>query len=352
LREWNRERGKSGGRAAVTAKVKLCLPKGSLERATFSFFERAGYKIRGQERTYRPVINDSEVELKLLRPQEIPIFVAEGMQDIGVTGYDWIRETNADVQPLVDLEYGKVKVVLAVPKQNSTELFQAFCESLWKSGRKLRISTEYLNLAQEYLLSLPVYKQYFSQKMPRTITPWWTKGENKLASIYLSFGATEAKPPEDADAVVDVTETGTTLEQNNLVPVDTILESSSYLIANRRSLTDASKKEKIMDILAMLKGVVEGSKKLHIFLNVRRDNLQSLLESLPALKKPTVSQLSDENWYAVNTVVDEDFLIKAIPKLRKLAQGLVVHEPRQILPLEEIAEMGDGKKLGVKDVEK
>ena len=249
--------------------IKLALPKGSLEKATFTFFERAGYKIRGQDRTYRPTINDDQIEIKILRPQEIPIFVADGDQDIGVTGSDWIRETRADLKQVLDLEYGGVRLVMAVPKSVSNAPFPELCKSYWKSGKKLRISTEYLNIASEYLMALPFYKDYFGSKPPMQITPWWTKGENELASIFLSFGATEAKPPEDADAIMDVVETGTTLDQNGLVPVETLLRSTAHLVAYPAALKDPQKREKILDIMSVLKGVVEGSKKLDIFVNVR-----------------------------------------------------------------------------------
>ncbi len=316
--------------------IKLALPKGSLEKATFAFFERAGYKIRGQDRTYRPLINDDQVEIKILRPQEIPLFVAEGDQDLGITGSDWIRETRVKISKVLDLEYGKVRLVIAVPKSNSNMPFAELCRDYWKKGKKLRVSTEYLNIASDYLSSLPFYKDYFGLKFPKQITPWWTKGENDHASIYLSFGATEAKPPEDADAIMDVVETGTTLEQNGLVPVETVMTSTAHLIANPKALKDAQKREKILDIMSMLKGVVEGSKKLHIFVNVKKENLEQLIATLPALKRPTISELSDKGWYSVNTVIDKDYLISTIPKLRKLSQGLVVHEPRQILPLEGI----------------
>ncbi|MGI0090135.1 MAG: ATP phosphoribosyltransferase [Nitrososphaerales archaeon] len=316
--------------------IKLALPKGSLEKATFAFFERAGYKIRGQDRTYRPTINDDQIEIKILRPQEIPIFIANGDQDLGITGSDWIKETRADLRKVLDLEYGQVRLVMAVPKSIASTPFPEICRNYWKSGKKLRISTEYLNIASDYLASLPFYNEYFGSKMPKQITPWWTKGDNDLASIFLSFGATEAKPPEDADAIMDVVETGTTLDQNGLVPIETLLRSTAHLVANPKALEDPQKREKILDIMSVLKGVVEGSKKLHIFVNVRKENLQKLLEALPALKKPTISELSDKDWYSVNTVIDKDFLIKAIPKIRRLSQGLVVHEPRQILPLDEI----------------
>jgi len=309
-----------------------------LEKETIKLFEQAGYVIRVQERSYRPTINDSEIELKILRPQEIPVSVAYGLHDLGITGKDWIEETQADVEILQDLEYGNVKLVLAVPKSwdhiNSlSELLKEFLSE----GKTVRISTEYLNLTKRYIKANEVYREAFGDADPSVVTPWWREGNNPKVTVYLSFGATEAKPPEDADAIIDLTETGTTLEQNNLKVIEVILESSAVLIANKDSLRDPRKHDKIYDILALLRGVVEGRKKIHIFVNVSRENLDRLLKSLPALKKPTVSPLSDGEWYAVNTVIDRTVFLKILPTLRRLAQGLVVHEPQQILPLEEIS---------------
>jgi ATP phosphoribosyltransferase len=171
------------------------------------------------------------------------------------------------------------------------------------------------------------------------ITPWMRIGENKMVEIFLSFGATEAKPPEDVDAICDITETGTTLVQNNLKLIETLGNSSAQLIANKNSLADKVKAEKIADIMALIKGVVEARKKLHIFVNVREENLQKLLDSLPALKRPTISKLSEEGWFGVNTVIDKNEYIKIVPKLREIAQGLVVMQPKQILPLEELKQV-------------
>jgi ATP phosphoribosyltransferase len=154
--------------------------------------------------------------------------------------------------------------------------------------------------------------------------------------IFLSFGATEAKPPEDVDAIFDITETGTTLVQNKLKVIDTVMESSAVLVANKTALKDSKKREKIADMVALLKGVVEGRKKLHIFVNVKKENLNRLLASMPALKKPTISSLSEEGWYGVNTIIDKNEFIQIVPIMRRLAQGLVVMDPRQILPLDEI----------------
>jgi len=323
-------------------KVKFAIPSGSLAEATFQILQRAGYKISGQERTYRPTINDLGIELKVLRPQEIPILVHEGLQDVGITGTDWIRETGVDVDVLHDLEYGRTNIVAAIPRQwVNINSFSSFMENLWSKGRNVRISTEYLNITTEYVKKNPSYQRSIGSSEPLIVTPWWRRGDNPRVSIFLSFGATEAKPPEDADIIVDVSDTGATLQQNNLKVIETIMDSSAVLIANRRSLTAPQKKEKIYDILTLLKGVVDGTKKLHIFVNVRKDNLQRILERLPALKNPTVSPLSDKDWYSINTVIEKDLFLKVLPTIRRLAQGLVVYEPRQVLALDEINRRGD-----------
>ncbi|MCP8317711.1 MAG: ATP phosphoribosyltransferase [archaeon] len=326
-------------------KVRFALPKGSLENDTFEILSKAGYKLSGQERTYRPSINDPEIEPRILRPQEIPIYVAEGLQDIGITGLDWIKETNSDVKVLLNLEYGAIKLVLAIPKPWTINSLSQLIEGFWKEKKELRISTEYLNITVSHLKSNPTYKKCYGDSDPLVITPWWRIGNNPSVSVFLSFGATEAKPPETADAIVDVTETGTTLEQNNLKIIEIVCESTAYLIVNKDALKDAEKREKIYDILTLLKGVVDGRKKLHIFVNVSKANLPELLKQLPALKRPTVSPLSEKGWYSVNTVIEREIFIELLPKLRKLAQGLVVYEPRQVLSLDEIFDL---KKKGDK----
>jgi len=318
-------------------RVRFAVPKGHLAEATFNTLERAGYIISGTERTYRPSINDPKIELKILRPQEIPISVSEGLQDVGITGLDWINETRADVEVLLNLEYSKVKLVVAAPKPwTKINSLSDLLEEFAREDKTLRISTEYLNLSTEYLKANPVYQRLFRNVDPLIVTPWWRRGENPKVSIYLSFGATEAKPPEDADAIIEVAETGSSLEQNDLKAIETVMESTAVLIANRDSLKDCLKREKIYDILTLLKGVVDGRKKLHIFVNVSKDKLPELLERLPALKRPTISPLSDKDWYSVNTVIEKDRFLQLLPILRKLAQGLVVYEPRQVLPLDEI----------------
>jgi ATP phosphoribosyltransferase len=319
--------------------VKFAIPKGSIEDQTFKMLEEAWQTVRGRGKTYRVKLSDPEIEVKILRPQEIPTYVQEGFYDIGITGKDWIVEASADVKILLDLEYGQVNQVIAIPESfeysNLTELIEGFA----KQKRTLRISSEYLTTASSYVRSNKSYQKYFGDISPMVITPWMRIGENKLVEIFLSFGATEAKPPEDVDAICDITETGTTLVQNNLKIIETVTQSSAQLIANKNSLEDKIKAEKIADTLALLKGVVEARKKLHIFVNVKNENLQKLLETLPALKKPTISKLSEEGWSGVNTVIDKNEFIKIVPKLREIAQGLVVMQPKQILPLEELKQV-------------
>jgi len=317
-------------------RVKFAIPAGSLAKATFEILQRSGYSVSGQERTYRPTINDPQVELKILRPQEIPVFVAEGLQDVGITGQDWIKETHADVEVLQNLEYGRIQLVVAVPKSLSKSSLSDIMEGIWNKGKNFRISTEYLNIASEYIKSKPTYVKRFGEQDPQIVTPWWRKGDNPRAKIFLSFGATEAKPPENSDCIIDVTETGSTIEANNLKIIETVLTSSAVLIANKKALDDPTKKEKICDIMTLLKGVVDGTKRIHIFVNVKKANLQKLLTELPALKNPTIAPLADENWVSVNTIIEKDHFIELLPKIRKLAQGIVVYEPRQVLALDEI----------------
>ncbi|MEE9585417.1 MAG: ATP phosphoribosyltransferase [Nitrososphaerales archaeon] len=323
--------------------IKFAIPKGSLETATFQFLSQAGYVISGGKRSYRPQMNDPDIALKMLRPQEIPVYVSEGIEDIAITGEDWITETKADVKILANLEYGRVKLVAGVSKDLPANSLSEVMEHLWSQNRSVRISTEYLKICSDWVKSNPVYKDKYGDQDPMIMTPWWKIGQNPQVSIFLSFGATEAKPPEVADIIMDVTETGSTLAANNIREIETVMESYAVLIANKDALADSVKREKIYDVLALFRGVVRGRKNLHIFVNVRKENLQKLLSALPALKKPTISPLSDEDWLSVNTVVERQMFLKFLPTLRKLAQGLVVHEPRQILPLEEIPKGGEGE---------
>jgi ATP phosphoribosyltransferase len=322
--------------------LKLTIPKGSLQNVVTTFFERAGLKLTyASSRDYRPSISDPEIYVKLLRPQEIPNYlIGEDEFDVGISGIDWVKETNADVEVILNLEIGGVKIVFCVPanweKINSVEdLIQNF----YNEEKTLRISTEYLTLSLEYLKNNKTYKKLYGEKAPLVITPWKTWGENDKIKIFLSFGATEAKPPEEVDAIIDNTQTGSTIRANNLKIIDIIDSSTAVLIANKNALQDDWKKEKIKDLKVLLLGVIEASKKLHIFMNVKEENLKKILNELPALKRPTISKLAGDNtdgWFAINTIIKKEEFLSLIPMLRKYAQGLVVHEPRQILPLEKI----------------
>jgi ATP phosphoribosyltransferase len=316
--------------------VKFAIPKGSIEEATFKILEQAWQSVSGRGRTYRVKLSDPEIEVKVLRPQEIPTYVQEGFYDVGITGKDWVREAKADITTLLDLEYGKVKQVIAVPETFAVKDLTGLIEEFATKKKPLRISSEYLTTTAAHIKSNQAYQKHFGKLDPMIITPWLRVGENKNVEIFLSFGATEAKPPEDVDAIFDITETGTTLGQNKLKIIDFVMESSAVFVANRIALRNTKKREKIADMIALLRGVVEGRKKLHIFVNVRKENLDHLLKNMPALKKPTVSELSEQGWFGVNTIIDKNEFIKLVPMMRKIAQGLVVMEPRQILPLDEI----------------
>jgi ATP phosphoribosyltransferase len=319
-------------------KLKLTIPNGHLGQKSIEIFQKAYYKISGQDRSYRPGFSDPDIELRVLRPQEIPLYISDGIQDVGITGIDWITETGAKVEEILDLEFGGVKLVAATPKSQPCDTVNDLMESFWAKGKEFRVSAEYLNITADYLKSQPSYKKRFGKKEPMIITPWWRKGDNPKAAVYLSFGATEAKPPEIVDMIVDVTETGTTLEQNNLKQIGTLMRSTARLVANKKALADPWKKEKIYDLKIMLRGVVEAQKQLHIFVNVREKNLDKLLVELKALKRPTVSPLSEKGWFAVNSVISKKDLHAMLPTLKKLAQGLVIHEPQNILSLEEFGE--------------
>ncbi len=318
------------------SKVKFAIPKGSLEEATFSILEQSWTKVNRKSRTYRVFLDDPQISVKMLRPQEIPNLVSEGLYDVGITGKDWIEETKANVEPILDLEYGKIKLVIAIPDKYKFKNLDAMIADYAKKKKTFRISSEYLTTASKFIKQLKSYKKFYGSKDPQIITPWVRLGTNKNVQIHLSFGATEAKPPDDVDAIMDVTETGTTLKQNQLKIVDTVLESNAYLVANKNSLKDKSKREKIFDIVTLMRGAVHGRKYLHIYLNVDEKNLKKLLKEVTSLKRPTVSPLSEKGWYGVNTVILKSDFYKLVPKLRKIAQGLVVHETRQILELEEI----------------
>ena len=318
------------------AVVKFAIPKGSLEDATFRLLEKAWTKVNRKNRTYRVFLDDPDIIVKMLRPQEIPTLVSEGLYDVGITGRDWVGETKADAKPILDLEYGRIKLVVAFPDSYRYKNLDAMIADYANKKKILRISSEYLTTTSNFIKQSASYKKFFGNRNPLIVTPWLRTGNNKNVQIHLSFGATEAKPPEDVDAIIDVTETGTTLIQNKLKIADKILESTAHLIANKQSLDNKTKREKIFDIVTLLHGAVQGKKYLHLYLNVEEKNLKKLLNEIPSLKKPTISKLSEDGWFGVNTIIKKTEYHKLIPRLRRVAQGLVVHEPRQILELEEI----------------
>jgi len=288
-------------------KLRLGLPKGSLEESTFKMFEKAGFRIRKSERSYFPSIDDKQIEPVMMRAQEIPRYVSEGVLDAGLTGKDWIIETNSKVVEVADLIYSKqnmrpVKWVLAVP--NDSPIQSA------KDLNGKRIATEVVNITQKYLNKKRV-----------------------KAKVEFSWGATEAKPPLLADAIVEVTETGSSLRANNLRIVEVVMESNTKLIANPKSWKDKWKKNKIEEIAMLLAGAIRAEEKVGMKMNVKCSNLEEVLSVLPALKNPTISPLSNSDWVAVETIVDEKTVRELIPLLkRKGASGIIEYPLNKIIP--------------------
>lgn len=284
--------------------LKLVVPKGSLERATFELFEAADLKIvRASEREYRGSIEDPRVlSVAVLRPQEIPTYVEDGFFDVGVTGEDWIAETGAKVTNVTALAYSKqtelpVKLVLAVPRD-------AGITSPEQIKPDSRISTEFPNLTKAYFgkLGIPV-------------------------RIFLSYGATEAKVPEIVDAIVDLTETGSTLRRNAMEIVDVLLESHTQLIANPAAYEDPDKRQAIDELTILLRGAVDARGKVLVKMNVRRESLDEVIKLLPAMRSPTVSQLSEEGYYAVETIVAKATINTLIPRLKAAGAADIVELP-------------------------
>ncbi|MGO9009885.1 MAG: ATP phosphoribosyltransferase [Bryobacteraceae bacterium] len=287
-------------------KLKLGIPKGSLENATVDLFRRAGYVITTSSRSYFPGIDDPEIECMLIRAQEMARYVEDGILDAGLTGRDWIEENGAQVVAVADLIYakqsfGKVRWVLAVPDASPFL-------SVKDLGGKI-IATELVETTRRYLA-----------------------GHGVAAKVEFSWGATEVKPPVLADAIVEVTETGSSLRANKLKIIDTVMESNTQLIANRDSWEDAAKRRKLEDMKMLLQGAINALGKVGLMLNVHRDNLQAVLAVLPALKRPTISQLSDEEWLAVNTILDESTVRDIIPRLKQAGgQGIVEYPLNKIV---------------------
>ncbi len=290
----------------MSDKLKLGIPKGSLENATIDLFRRAGFNIATSSRSYFPSLDDPEIECMLIRAQEMARYVEDGVLDAGLTGHDWVQETDATVQTVADLIYakqsfGKVRWVLAVPDN-----------SPFHSVKDLEgkiIATELVSATRRYFASHGV-----------------------TAKVEFSWGATEVKPPVLADAIVEVTETGSSLRANKLRIIETVMESNTQLIANVSSWADPWKRRKLEDMRMLLEGAINALGKVGLMLNVTKTDLPRLLTILPALKKPTISNLSDEEWVAVHTILDESTVRTIIPRLKEAgAQGIVEYPLNKIV---------------------
>ena len=291
--------------------LKLGLPKGSLQDATIQLFARAGFNIYVSSRSYYPTVDDPEIECLLIRAQEMARYVADGVIDAGLTGQDWIAEHAVasgrnGVEPICDLVYakqsfGKVKWVLAVPE-----------DSPYRTPEDLDGKTVATELVR-------VTENYFKQ---RGVT----------VNVEFSWGATEVKPPVLADAIVEVTETGSSLRANRLRVIDTLMHSNTQLIANPAALADPWKRTKIDNLSLLLKAAIEAHGRVGMMLNVKREDLASVLALLPALQRPTISPLSDDGWVAVNTIIEERTVRELMPKLKAAnAQGIVEYPLNKIV---------------------
>ena len=282
-------------------KLKLGIPKGSLENATIDLFRRAGFAITTSSRSYFPRIDDPDIECMLIRAQEMARYVEDGILDAGLTGRDWIIENDADVVAMADLIYakqsfGKVRWVLAVPESSGF--------SSVKDLEGKIIATELVSTTRRYLAAHGV-----------------------SAKVEFSWGATEVKPPTLADAIIEITETGSSLKANRLKIIDTVMESETHLIAGKAALADAWKSKKIDQIALMLRGAIDAQSQVGLMLNVKREDLDAVLAVLPALNSPTISQLSNSEWVAVNTIVDERTARDVIPRLKAARATGIVEYP-------------------------
>ncbi len=288
-------------------KLKLGLPAGSLQKATMEMFKKAGFNIFVGERSYFPSIDDEDIECTLIRAQEIPKYVQDGVLDMGLTGKDWITETKSDVVEVAELVYSKqglkpIKLVIAVPNDSDIKEVKDL------EGKK--IATEMVESTRDYL-----------------------KKHGVNARVEFSWGATEVKPPKLADAIAELTETGRSLKANNLRILDTILESTTRVIANHESFEDPWKRKKIENMVTLLKGALLAEEKVGLKMNVSKDNLAKVISLLPALRKPTISNLNDEEWVAIETVIDEKKVRELIYKLKEAgAEGIIEYALRKIIP--------------------
>jgi ATP phosphoribosyltransferase len=287
-------------------KLRLGIPKGSLQEATVALFKRAGLNIYTSSRSYFAGTDDSEIECMLIRAQEMSRYVEHGALDCGLTGKDWVIENNLDVTTVSELVYakqslGKVRWVLAVPEESP-------CQKPEDLAGKT-IATELVNVTRCYFAS-----------------------RNIPVKVEFSWGATEIKPPMLADAIVEITETGSSLRANRLRIIDTVLESCTLLIGNKQSWAIQETKKKIENLALMLCGAIYAQGRVGLMLNVRRQNLESVLGVLPALQKPTVSALSDEEWVAVNTIIEEGTAWRIMPQLKNaMAEGIVEYPLNKVV---------------------
>jgi ATP phosphoribosyltransferase len=286
--------------------LKLGIPAGSLQEATGELFRKAGYKITFASRSYYPTIDDPEIQCTLIRAQEMPRYVQDGSLDCGLTGYDWILENDATVKELAELVFSKVskrpvRWVLAVPNDSPVQKIADL--------RGKRIATEVVNLTRR-----------------------WLAQHGVQAQVEFSWGATEVKPPRLADAIVEVTETGSSLRANNLRIVAELLQSTTRFICNEQAYADPWKKQKMDDLVLMLQGAMAAEGKVGLMMNVRKADLPAVLRILPALQTPTISALSDPEWVAVNTILDEDIVRHIVPQLKQAgARGIVEYPLNKII---------------------
>lgn len=282
----------------MSNKLKLALPKGSLQDATVDLFRKAGFNIVVSSRSYKPTCDDDSLELYLIRAQEIGRYVHQGFIDAGITGRDWIYENRADVDVLTDLQYSKAtskptRWVLIVPENSPIQTVQDM------EGK--RIATEGVG-----------------------ITERWLAEKGVKAQVEFSWGATEVKVPDLVDAIVDITETGSSIRANKLRIVDTLLTSYPQFIANKDSMQDDWKRQKLQHIVMMLRGALEARGKVGLKMNLPKEKLSTLVESLPSLRRPTVSPLTEDGWVAVETVIDESVAREIIPQLKEMgAEGII-----------------------------
>lgn len=287
--------------------LKIGLPKGSLQETTIKLFKKAGYNIHVSPRSYYPVFDDDEISSMLIRAQEVPRYVEEGYLDCGLTGYDWLLEQNAEVVEVAELRYAKegfrpVKWVIAVPEDSPIKKLEDL------QGKK--IATELVAYTKRYL-----------------------KSKGIKAEVDFSWGATEVKPPYLADAIVDLTETGSSLRANKLRIIETILESTTRFIANKAAWRDAWKKKKMLNIAMLLQGALTAESKVGLKMNVPKDSLKRVLSLLNSLHSPTISQLYDENWYALEVIIDEKKVRELLPKLKDAgASGFVEYPLNKVIP--------------------